>query len=167
MKNSSDTIGNRTRDLPSCSAVPQSTVQTTACPPPTLVLSHFWPSQILVCNRTLIRSLFNGYYLYHCTRALALTISCELWAYHINESVDRFSITVSSLSFDLLSILYVILSAANHCSFCNLYSVRGSEFPAQYGDMLIIYVPTDYLICCIRYTCARLQISKCIYIYCP
>jgi hypothetical protein len=25
MKNSSDTIGNRTRDLPTCSAVPQST----------------------------------------------------------------------------------------------------------------------------------------------
>ena len=27
MKNSSDTIGNRTRDLPNCSAVPQTTVQ--------------------------------------------------------------------------------------------------------------------------------------------
>jgi hypothetical protein len=27
MKNSSDTIGNRTRDLPACSTVPQSTAQ--------------------------------------------------------------------------------------------------------------------------------------------
>jgi hypothetical protein len=28
MKNSNDTIGNRTRELPACSAVPQPTVQT-------------------------------------------------------------------------------------------------------------------------------------------
>ena len=30
MKNSNDTIGNRTRDLPACSAVPQPTVSTRA-----------------------------------------------------------------------------------------------------------------------------------------
>ena len=32
MKNSSDTIGNRTRDLPTYSAVPQSTAPPAACP---------------------------------------------------------------------------------------------------------------------------------------
>jgi len=32
MKNSNDTIGNRTRDLPACSAVPQPTVLPAACP---------------------------------------------------------------------------------------------------------------------------------------
>ena len=32
MKNSNDTIGNRTRDLPTCSAVPQSTALPAACP---------------------------------------------------------------------------------------------------------------------------------------
>jgi hypothetical protein len=33
MKNSSDTIRNRTRDLPVCSAVPQPTAPPAACPP--------------------------------------------------------------------------------------------------------------------------------------
>ena len=33
MKNSSDTIGNRTRDLLACSAVPQPTAPPAACPP--------------------------------------------------------------------------------------------------------------------------------------
>ena len=33
MKNSSDTIGNRTRDLPACSAVPQPTAPPRAPPP--------------------------------------------------------------------------------------------------------------------------------------
>ena len=32
MKNSSDTIGNRTRDLPACSALPQPTALPAACP---------------------------------------------------------------------------------------------------------------------------------------
>jgi hypothetical protein len=32
MKNFSDTIGNRTRDLPACSTVPQPTAQPAACP---------------------------------------------------------------------------------------------------------------------------------------
>ena len=32
MKNSSDTIGNRTRSLPTCTAVPQPTVPPAACP---------------------------------------------------------------------------------------------------------------------------------------
>ena len=32
MKNSNDTIGNRTRDLPACSAVPQPTAPPAACP---------------------------------------------------------------------------------------------------------------------------------------
>jgi len=32
MKNSNDTIGNRTRDLPVCSAVPQPTAPPAACP---------------------------------------------------------------------------------------------------------------------------------------
>ena len=32
MKNSSDTIGNRTRDLPTCSIVPQATALPAACP---------------------------------------------------------------------------------------------------------------------------------------
>jgi hypothetical protein len=32
MKNSSDTIGNRTRNLPTCSAVPQPTAPPAACP---------------------------------------------------------------------------------------------------------------------------------------
>jgi hypothetical protein len=32
MKNSSDTIGNRTRDLPTCSAVPQPIAPPAACP---------------------------------------------------------------------------------------------------------------------------------------
>jgi hypothetical protein len=32
MKNSNDTIGNRTRDLPTCSAVPQPTALPAACP---------------------------------------------------------------------------------------------------------------------------------------
>jgi hypothetical protein len=32
MKNSSDTIGNRTRELPVCSAVPQPTAPPAACP---------------------------------------------------------------------------------------------------------------------------------------
>ena len=43
MKNSSDTIGNRTRDLPVCSAVPQTTV------PPLLVMcvTHF--SVLVMC----------------------------------------------------------------------------------------------------------------------
>jgi hypothetical protein len=36
MKNSSDTIGNRTRDLPACSAVPQPTAPPAACFPFTL-----------------------------------------------------------------------------------------------------------------------------------
>ena len=32
MTNSSDTIGNRTRDLPACSALPQPTAPPAACP---------------------------------------------------------------------------------------------------------------------------------------
>jgi len=32
IKNSNDTIGNRTRDLPACSAVPQPTAPPAACP---------------------------------------------------------------------------------------------------------------------------------------
>jgi len=32
MKNSNDTMGNRTRDLPTCSAVPQPTAPPAACP---------------------------------------------------------------------------------------------------------------------------------------
>jgi len=32
MKNSSNTIGNRTRDLPACSAVPQTSAPPAACP---------------------------------------------------------------------------------------------------------------------------------------
>jgi len=32
MKSSNDTIGNRTRDLPTCSAVPQPTAPPAACP---------------------------------------------------------------------------------------------------------------------------------------
>jgi hypothetical protein len=32
MKNSNDTIGNRTRDFPGCSAVPQPTALPAACP---------------------------------------------------------------------------------------------------------------------------------------
>jgi len=32
MKNSNDTIGNRSRDLPACSAVPQPTAPAAACP---------------------------------------------------------------------------------------------------------------------------------------
>jgi hypothetical protein len=36
MKNSNDTVGNRTRDLPACSAVPQPTAPPAACPNPSL-----------------------------------------------------------------------------------------------------------------------------------
>ena len=39
MKNSNDNIGNRTRDLPACSAVPQQT----APPPPGLDPLIIWP----------------------------------------------------------------------------------------------------------------------------
>ena len=38
MKNSSDAIGNRTRDLPTCSAVPQPTAQLRASPPEIITL---------------------------------------------------------------------------------------------------------------------------------
>ena len=61
MKNSSDTIGNRTRDLPTCSAVPQPTalrraprvhrnspVQTTATFPKGLAKLEFCPSRTAV-----------------------------------------------------------------------------------------------------------------------
>jgi len=43
MKNYSDTIGNRTRDLPACSAVPQPKAPPAACPiqcPHTILFSH-------------------------------------------------------------------------------------------------------------------------------
>jgi hypothetical protein len=41
MKNSNDTIGNRFRDLPVCSAVPQLTAPPAVCPCITLVIIQF------------------------------------------------------------------------------------------------------------------------------
>jgi hypothetical protein len=41
MKNSRDSIGNRTRDLPVCSAVPQPTAPPAACPHTVTCMTHF------------------------------------------------------------------------------------------------------------------------------
>jgi len=51
MENSSDTIGNRTRDLPACSALPQTTV-----PPRASIESYTWKKVVQYYYRYL--SLF-------------------------------------------------------------------------------------------------------------
>jgi hypothetical protein len=40
MKNSNDAIGNRTHDLPTCSAVPQPTAPPAACPTMLIVIAY-------------------------------------------------------------------------------------------------------------------------------
>ena len=51
MKNSNDTIGNRTRDLPACSAVPQPTAPPAACPNLELefTLNLYWEFNCELC----------------------------------------------------------------------------------------------------------------------
>ena len=54
MKNSSDTIGNRTRDLPACSAVPQPTVLPRAplfCTVHSEIRSHPKERTLSVCKK--------------------------------------------------------------------------------------------------------------------
>ena len=49
MKNSNDTIGNRTRNLPAFSAVPQPTA-----PPHTPSSKEYWEILAEICNTTLV-----------------------------------------------------------------------------------------------------------------
>ena len=55
MKNSNDTIGNRTRDLPTCSAVPQPTALPRAPPQRRIIFLNFLSSLLIVrVNNTCI-----------------------------------------------------------------------------------------------------------------
>ena len=54
MKNSSDTIGNRTRDLPACSALPQPTAprRTTAWSENPFAMNMFWGFFIIILDKS-------------------------------------------------------------------------------------------------------------------
>ena len=58
MKTSNDTIGNRTRDLPTCSAVPQPTHRSFATTVSELKIWHFW---VIGIERNVCRCTFNRY----------------------------------------------------------------------------------------------------------
>jgi hypothetical protein len=52
MENSNDTIGNRTRNLPACSAVPQPTAAPRALTPRSTLKNSYVRSQVMVDYRT-------------------------------------------------------------------------------------------------------------------
>ena len=62
MKNSSDTIGNRTRNLSACSAVPQPTVPQAACPFKEILGFMMFPSLLNVKSNALLLSSSNVIY---------------------------------------------------------------------------------------------------------
>jgi hypothetical protein len=55
MKNFNDTIGNRTRDLPGCSAVPQPTAPPAACP---YSEENKWNIQAFITHISLFKELW-------------------------------------------------------------------------------------------------------------
>ena len=57
MKNSNDTTGNRTRNSPTCSAVPQPTAPSSAVPPPSTESKIEWSHIFMVCLRTMLTAL--------------------------------------------------------------------------------------------------------------
>jgi len=70
MKNFSDTIGNQTRDLPTCSAVRQPTAPPAACPLivtepankfPAVCLTRYFATLYLVLNASLLVRSFSYY----------------------------------------------------------------------------------------------------------
>jgi len=76
MKNSNDTIGNRTSDLPACSAVPQPPAPPAACP------------LFTVCNYTLhfhVHSFFLKLLNQKYTLCFVVLYGCETWSLTLRE----------------------------------------------------------------------------------
>ena len=127
MKNSNDTIGNRTRNLPTCSAVPQPTVPPAACPD-----LHRWLFKKRLLNLQYTRRVYieiDGVRRYEwtlqcvtmfhtdCTRFIISSVIrvCPLW--------PRSSALSSCLVVDLSSLLFlhVFLSSLLRCSHASLF----------------------------------------------
>jgi len=91
MKNSSDTIGNRTRDLPACSAVPQPTAPPRAPPPlpQTVIFNKLefkmsegqkFPLCLIICIRSHLSTrscIVDGFSLFRCLRWYSRLVGCE------------------------------------------------------------------------------------------